>query len=40
MINDLIERGARVVHSGEIEIHTSGHGRQDEFGGAAPGGLA
>ena len=31
MINDLIERGARVVHSGEIEIHTSGHGRQDEL---------
>ena len=31
MINDLMERGARVVHSGEIEIHTSGHGRQDEL---------
>ena len=31
MINDLIERGAKVVHSGEIEIHTSGHGRQDEL---------
>ena len=31
MINDLLERGARVVHSGEIEIHTSGHGRQDEL---------
>ncbi len=31
MINHLIERGARVVHSGEIEIHTSGHGRQDEL---------
>ena len=31
MINDLIGRGARVVHSGEIEIHTSGHGRQDEL---------
>ena len=31
MINDLIERGARVVHSGEIDIHTSGHGRQDEL---------
>ena len=31
MINELIERGARVVHSGEIEIHTSGHGRQDEL---------
>lgn len=31
MINELMERGARVVHSGEIEIHTSGHGRQDEL---------
>ena len=31
MINNLIDRGARVVHSGEIEIHTSGHGRQDEL---------
>ena len=31
MINDLIERGAIVAHSGEIEIHTSGHGRQDEL---------
>lgn len=31
MINDLIRRGAEVVHSGLVEIHTSGHGKRDEL---------
>lgn len=31
MINDLIRLGAEVVHSGLVEIHTSGHGKQDEL---------
>lgn len=31
MMNDLIRRGAKVVHSGLVEIHTSGHGKQDEL---------
>lgn len=31
MINSLLELGARVINSGELEIHTSGHGRQNEL---------
>ncbi len=31
MINDLLQLGARVVGPGEINIHTSGHGRQNEL---------
>ncbi len=31
MINDLLNLGARVIHPGEIDIHTSGHGRQNEL---------
>lgn len=31
MMNDLIRRGAQVVHSGLVEIHTSGHGKRDEL---------
>ena len=31
MMNDLIRLGAEVVHSGLVEIHTSGHGKRDEL---------
>ena len=31
MINNLIRRGAKVVHSGQLEVHTTGHGKQDEL---------
>ena len=31
MINNLVDRGAEVVHSGQLEVHTSGHGKQDEL---------
>lgn len=31
MMNDLIRLGAEVVHSGVVEIHTSGHGKRDEL---------
>ena len=31
MIDDLIRLGAEVVHSGLVEIHTSGHGKRDEL---------
>lgn len=31
MINDLLLLGARVVGPGELDIHTSGHGRQNEL---------
>lgn len=31
MINNLIYRGAEVVHSGQLEVHTTGHGKQDEL---------
>ncbi|WP_419926727.1 ribonuclease J [Candidatus Poriferisocius sp.] len=31
MINNLVRRGADVVHSGQLEVHTSGHGKQDEL---------
>jgi len=31
MMDDLIRRGAEVVHSGLVEIHTSGHGKRDEL---------
>ncbi|MCB0995423.1 MAG: ribonuclease J [Acidimicrobiales bacterium] len=31
MIDELVQRGARVVHSGQLELHTSGHGKQDEL---------
>jgi ribonuclease J len=31
MINNLTERGAEVLHSGKLGIHTSGHGKQDEL---------
>lgn len=32
MINNLVERGAKVLHSGTLGLHTSGHGRRDELG--------
>ena len=31
LLNDLTRLGARVVHSGLVEIHTSGHGKRDEL---------
>lgn len=31
MMNDLIRRGAQVMHSGLADIHTSGHGKRDEL---------
>ncbi len=31
MINNLVRRGARVVHSGQVDVHTTGHGKQDEL---------
>ncbi|MDE0579663.1 MAG: ribonuclease J [bacterium] len=31
MINSLVYRGAKVVHSGQLEVHTTGHGKQDEL---------
>ena len=31
MINNLVCRGAKVVHSGQLEVHTTGHGKQDEL---------
>lgn len=31
MINNLVDRGAEVVHSGQLEVHTTGHGKQDEL---------
>ena len=31
MINNLVRLGADVVHSGQLEVHTSGHGKQDEL---------
>lgn len=31
MINDLVRRGAEVVHSGLVDIHTSGHGKRAEL---------
>ena len=31
MINNLVRRGATVVHSGQREVHTTGHGKQDEL---------
>ena len=31
MINNLVRRGADVVHSGQLDVHTSGHGKQDEL---------
>lgn len=31
MIDELVQRGARVVHSGQLELHTSGHGKRDEL---------
>ena len=31
MINSLVGRGAKVVHSGQLEVHTTGHGKQDEL---------
>ena len=29
--NGLARRGARVVHSGHLDVHTSGHGKQEEL---------
>ncbi len=29
--NGLARRGARVVHSGQVDVHTSGHGKQQEL---------
>ncbi len=31
MINRLVSRGAEVIHSGHLEVHTSGHGKQEEL---------
>ena len=31
MIDRLVRRGARVVHSGQLDVHTTGHGKQDEL---------
>ena len=31
MINNLVCRGAKVVHSGQLDVHTTGHGKQDEL---------
>ncbi len=31
MINNLVCRGAKVVHGGQLEVHTTGHGKQDEL---------
>ena len=31
MINNLVLRGAKVVHSGQLDVHTTGHGKQDEL---------
>lgn len=31
MINNLVRRGADVVHSGQLDVHTTGHGKQDEL---------
>ena len=31
MINNLVRRGAEVVHSGQLDVHTTGHGKQDEL---------
>lgn len=31
MIDELVRRGARVRHSGQLGLHTSGHGKQDEL---------
>ncbi|MDE0928023.1 MAG: ribonuclease J [Acidimicrobiales bacterium] len=29
--NDLARRGARLVHSGQLNVHTSGHGKREEL---------
>ena len=31
MINNLVDRGAEVVHGGQLDVHTTGHGKQDEL---------
>lgn len=31
VINALVRAGATVVHSGELDLHTSGHGKRDEL---------
>ncbi len=31
MIDAMVKRGARVEHSGLLQLHTSGHGKQDEL---------
>lgn len=31
MINELSRRGAEVLHSGLVKVHTSGHGKRDEL---------
>jgi ribonuclease J len=31
VINALVRSGARVIHSGELDLHTSGHGKRDEL---------
>ena len=31
MINNLVSRGADVIHSDRMEVHTTGHGKQDEL---------
>ena len=31
VVNALVARGAEVVHSGQVQVHTSGHARRDEL---------
>jgi ribonuclease J len=31
MIDELVRRGAKVLHTGHLGLHTSGHGKQDEL---------
>ncbi|MCP4087642.1 MAG: ribonuclease J [Actinomycetia bacterium] len=31
MVNDLVRRGAEVIGSGQVDVHTSGHGKRSEL---------
>ncbi len=31
MVNDLVRRGAEVISSGQVDVHTSGHGKRSEL---------
>ncbi|MCP5025973.1 MAG: ribonuclease J [Actinomycetia bacterium] len=31
MVNDLVRRGAEVIGSGQVDVHTSGHGKRNEL---------